>query len=481
MLRMPPRYSPALALALALGLAAFLASGQGAAQIPIDQDDLLEDAGQYSPPWFAELQDVELDGDRAYVFGVGGLAIFDISNLDNPIEMGRYEPPGHPYNRYYRGAVSGGMACGGAREDRLAIIDVSDPVSPQFMALHGTFGTSYEGAEIQGNHIFACRHDQGLEIINIATPSSPVTTAELTGLVNSWDVALSGNYAYVADGAGGLAVVDVTNLSLPVHVNSFPTSGSAVDIVISGPTAVVCTGSAGIDIFDLSNPVAPVLVGSANTSGLAITAGIAGNIVYVADWDDIEAFDISNPALPVPVGGEDTPVRAMGLAARLGLVAVADWSRFRLYRPGPSALGDIQVTVESINLGNVAVGATVDTTFTIGNTGGGPVNVSMVEDFGANFSILDPGPFTIPAGGTVDVGVRYSHPVEGYDATFIKITSDDTDEYSISFPIQADDSPLLLAVGEVAPEFTHFDAGGVRHKLSNYYGRVVVMAFFANW
>ncbi|MEN8007293.1 MAG: hypothetical protein ABFS42_09785 [Candidatus Krumholzibacteriota bacterium] len=477
MFRTPFRFS----LALILGLIAFLGSNPGAAQIPIDQDDQLEDAGQYSPPWFAELQDVELAGNFAYVFGVGGLAIFDISNPDFPVEVGRYEPPGHPYNRYYRGAVSGGLACGGAREDRLAIIDVSVPSAPLFLSLHGTLGTSYEGAEMQGDYIYACRHDQGLEIVNIANPLVPVSDAEVTTLVNSWDVALDGSYAYVADGAGGLAVIDVSSPGQPVHLNSFPTSGSAVDVVVKGSTAVVCSGSAGIDIFDLATPTAPVLVSSINTSGLAITAAIAGNIVYVADWDDVEAFDISNPALPVPAGGEDTPVRAMGLDARLGLVAVADWSRFRLYRPGPTTLGDIQVTVESINFGNVPVGATVDTTFTIGNTGGGPVNISLIEDFGANFTVLDPGPFAIPVGGTVDVGLRFSHPVAGYDATFIKITSDDTDESSITFPVQADDSPSLLALGEVAPEFIHFDTDGARQKLSSYYGRVVVMAFFANW
>ena len=69
MFRMPIRFS------LALGLAAFLSAGPGAAQLPIDQDDLLEDVGQFSPPWFAELQDVEMVGDLAYVFGVGGLGI----------------------------------------------------------------------------------------------------------------------------------------------------------------------------------------------------------------------------------------------------------------------------------------------------------------------------------------------------------------------------------------------------------------------
>ena len=36
-------------------------------------DDLLEDRGNALPTFFAELQDVELQGARAYVFGVGGL------------------------------------------------------------------------------------------------------------------------------------------------------------------------------------------------------------------------------------------------------------------------------------------------------------------------------------------------------------------------------------------------------------------------
>ena len=466
---------------LTLGLAAFLAVGQGMAQIPIDQDDLLEYAAQYSPPWFSELQDVEIDGDLAYVFGVGGLAIFDISNPAIPVELGRYEPVGHPYNRYYRGAVNGGVACGGARENLLAIIDVSIPTAPRFLALHGVVGQSYEGAAMQGDYIFACRHDQGLEIIDISNPLSPVTAAELSGLVNAWDVELSGQFAFVADGAGGLAVVNISNPNLPVWVTSVPTSGSAVDIEVSGDVAVVCSGSAGIDIFDVGDPAAPVLVGSANTSGLAITAAIAGDLVYVADWDDVEIFDISIPSAPTPVGGEDTPVRAMGLDARSDLVVVADWSRLRLYIPGPTTLGDIHVTNKSINLGNVPVGATTDTIFTIGNTGGGPVHVTLVEDFGDNFTILDPGPFTIPAGSTRDVGVRFFHAAPGYDATFIKITSDDSDEGSLTFPIQADDNPQQLALGRIAPDFTHLDVGGVPHSLSDYRGRVVVMAFFANW
>ena len=470
-----------LPIPFTVGLATILAVASAPAQLPTDQDDRLEDLGEYSPTWFAELQDVELSGNLAYVFGVGGLAIFDISDPTLPIELGRYEPPGHPYNRYYRGAVSGGLACGGARQDLLGILDVSDPANPQILSVHGAPGQSFEGTAMVGNFIFACRHDQGLEIIDVTDPLAPATVSEVTGLVNAWDVVITGQHAFVADGSGGLAVVNVANPNLPVLVTSVPTSGNAVDITISGTTAVVCSGSAGIDIFDVGDPAGPVLVGSVNTSGLAITAAIDGNLVHVADWDDVETFDITNPAVPVPVGGEDTPVRAMGLAAQNGLVAVTDWSRLRLYSSGPTTRGDIQLSVESINFGSIAVGATIDTTFTIGNTGGGPVEVSLVEDFSDNFTVLDPGPFTIPVGGTVEVGLSFFHAAAGYDATFIKVSSDDTDEDEITFPVQADDSPLLLVLGESAPDFTHLDSGGVSHSLFDYRGRVVVLAFLTSW
>ena len=465
-----------LSLAIVLGLTSSVV-----AQIPTDQDDQLEDVSSFIPNWFAELQDVELEGDFAYVFGVGGLAVFDLTIPKFPVLQDRYEPSGHPYNRYYRGAVNGGLACGGAREDRLAIFDVSTPTNILLLALHGTLGMSYEGAAIEGDFIYACRHSNGLEVVDISTPNTPVTAAVVSGLTNAWDVELSGQHAFVADGAGGLAVVDISNPGLPILVTSVPTSGAAVDVDVDGALAVVCTGSSGIDIFDVANPAAPVLVGSANTSGLAITAAIAGTQVFVADWDDVEVFDLSTPSMPTPMGGEDTPVRAMGLAARSDLVVVADWSRLRIYRPGPSTRGDIHVTNQSINFGNIPVGTTVDTFFTIGNTGGGAVTVDQVEEFGDNFTVLDPGPFTIAAGETRDVGLRFHHASPGYDATFLRIISDDTDEGLITFPLQSDDNPNALAVGDIAPDFVHQDLDNVWHLLSDYRGRVVVMAFFANW
>jgi hypothetical protein len=42
-------------------------------------------------------------------------------------------------------------------------------------------GQSFDGVAIEGNYIFYCRHDQGLEIIDVTNPLVPVTAAEVAG------------------------------------------------------------------------------------------------------------------------------------------------------------------------------------------------------------------------------------------------------------------------------------------------------------
>ena len=48
-------------------------------------------------------------------------------------------------------------------------------------------------------------------------------------------------------------------------------------------------------------------------------------------------------------------------------------------------------------------------------------------------------------------------------------------------PYRAPDPPMLLAVGEPAPDWTLTDASGNSHTLSEYRGKVVVLDFWATW
>ena len=451
-----------------------------AGALPIDQDDRLQARGIFTPFWFAEIQDIDLVGDLAYLWGVGGLAVMDISDIDAPAVLGRYEPPGDPYERYYRGAVADGLAVGGAREDLLHVFDVTDPFTPRIVTVHGSPGHSYEGAALRDSLAYACRHGNGLEIVDLHDPANPVTLGEVP-LVNAWDVALQGDLAYVADGAGGLAVVDVTDPANPFLVTRVDTWGSANDVEVDGGLVAVTGGSAGLSLFTLDDPRAPVFAANANTSGLAIGVSLTDGLAYVADWDDVETFSVTDPANPVPVGGENTPVRAMGLAARPNLVVVADWSRLRCYTPGQTPFGDVEIPETGLDFGVVPLGSFKDLTLTLGNTGSGPVTLTGIFEYGDNFEILTPVAGVIPVGGTFDVTVRFTPAFVGHDASFLDIQSDDSDESSVLVSLNADNEPVGLDVGDMAPDFTLQDMDGVSHNLFSYRGKVVILAFFANW
>lgn len=443
-------------------------------------DDLLENRGSYYPSFFAELQDVEVAGDQAFVFGVGGLAVIQITDPDNPVMIARYEPPGHPYVRFYRGAVAAGYAYGGAREDLLMVIRVPVLGSPVRTDVVGEPGMSYEGCAVVDGLLYACRHGDGLQILSLADPAHPVELGAFTDLVNAWDVEVAGGLAYVADGIGGLAIVDVSDPGVPELVSRYTSLGATVDVALHGTVAVIASGSAGLEMVDVSDPAAPVLLGQHDTSALAITVAVDGDHVFVADWDDIEVVDISDPAAPVAAGRENTPSRAMGLDAVNDRVYLADWSQLRIYDYGPTSRGDIELP-DRIEFGDVPVGAVVDTTMTVANTGGGALTVTDIQIFDPAFTVLPPVAFTLAPGESREVPLRYDNQNPGFDVTFLRVDSDDTDEPQVNLTVSGEPLPGELEVGDEAPDFTLLDLAGEPHSLSQYRGRVVVLAFFANW
>jgi hypothetical protein len=64
--------------------------------------------------------------------------------------------------------------------------------------------------------------------------------------------------------------------------------------------------------------------------------------------------------------------------------------------------------------------------------------------------------------------------------TTFAFNSDDPDENITRLKVEIADNHLLQE-GEPAPDFTLNDLDGLSHSLSDYQGKVVLLAFFASW
>lgn len=442
-------------------------------------DDRVQYMGHYQPDFFAELLDVEAHDDTVYVTGVSGLSIYDVRAPSIPVFIGRYEPPGHPYVRFYQSAVGGRYAYCSSRFDGIFIIDLDDPQNPRFIDQYQETDVAFEGVTLVDTLLYAAARENGIRVFNVADPEVLVQVGTLEGLSATWRLAVNPPYAYAADGAGGLKVIEVSDPTSPALVGSLSTSSAAQDIELQGTNAFLAVGGAGMDIVSVSSPTEPSLIANYDTPGSAIGVAVEDSLAFLADWDGVQVVRITDPSNPALAGWEDTPSRAMGIDA-VGIMSyVSDWSTFRVYRYGPTEDPDIYLPYTEINLGDVEVGEFADTLAPLVNTGGVTLTVDNIYSSNPDFSI-QPDSFTVAPSDTQDLQITFHRSFESSTSSVFNISSDDPDESNRTLRVEITDAGSLQE-GEPAPDFTLNDLDGLPHSLSDFQGQVVLLAFFASW
>ncbi len=441
-------------------------------------DDSVQYLGHFDTQFFSELLDVETSGDTAYVSGVSGFFIIDVADPESLQLIGRYDSEG-PNERFYQSAVGNGHAYGASRFEGLVVLDLGNPADPTRVSRYQPEDLAFEGVALSDTLLFAAALDQGLRIFNIAQPDTTVLLGSLTDLEAAKRLVARGPFVFAADGSGGLKVIDITDPTAPVLAGSLQTSGAALDVVVQDDIALLAVGSAGVDVVDISNPASPTLLSNFDTPGFAAGIAVQESLVFVADWEGIQVVRITDPTDPQLAGWEDTPARAMGIDAEGIDSFVADWFTFRLYRSGPTDDPDIHLPLTGINFGDVGVGESVDTVVTVENTGGALLSVSGITSSNPDFEI-QPVSFTLDPSDTGELQITFTRSFESSTNTTFIISSDDPDESERSLTAQITDARFLQE-GELAPDFTLNDLGGIPHSLSDFSGQVVVLAFFASW
>ena len=138
----------------------------------------------------------------------------------------------------------------------------------------------------------------------------------------------------------------------------------------------------------------------------------------------------------------------------------------------------ISLIQENLSLGEIEVGQEVTTTFTITNSGTGPLTITDIQSDIAGIALSET-QLTVPPGQSQDITVTFNPPAEGPITGSIDVFSDDPEKASISLTITGsaifipadpradfdgsrtiDFSDFLLFVGAFGTVNTTFDLDG---------------------
>ncbi len=299
-------YDPIKTLIIILFLLLFLTDYSGSQGRDQHQNIVISEIGHIDTPEFA--RGVFVKGDIAYVTDMGaamtvnnGLFIYNVSDPQNPTEIGHFYDGGRAHRIFVRddGIVIIGDNIGG-----LEIINASDPYNPTKI---GQFNGQYlNDFTIRGDLVYASDFLIGLRVIDISNLTHPTEIGRFDDLTRTQPIILHNNLVYVSD-TNGMKILNVTDPSNITELAQYDYKVS--DIQFVGNLAyMACSGhwtepeGNGFKIFNITNPLNLVELGSFHDGGHPIDVEIIGDIAILSDMDEgIEVINVSNPSHPVKI------------------------------------------------------------------------------------------------------------------------------------------------------------------------------------
>jgi hypothetical protein len=96
---------------------------------------------------------------------------------------------------------------------------------------------------VAGDLAFVADNTSGLQIIDVSNPMGPQFVGMYDTPGNAMDVAVAGDYAFVADDAYGVLVLDISNPASPVPLGS---AGSGPQVAVAGDVAYLMDWGVGL-------------------------------------------------------------------------------------------------------------------------------------------------------------------------------------------------------------------------------------------
>lgn len=303
--------------------------------------------------------DVSVAGELAYVVTRGSLVIVNISNLEQPVQVGRLE-----LGAYLEAAVvRGGLAYVAAASRGIHIVDVWTPDDLKLISTLKLEGYA-QGLTVRGRYAYVAADYGGLRVVDIWDPFQPYEVSSHEGYGNAYDVVVDGDWAYVAYhwdsilryyvadptdphphvvfSSGGPAVdVDASEdvlfsagmhggfhinpLEMGLHISSVDTFGVVASVSSHDGVVGVLSAHDSLQLVDSSDPSALVDLGSVIAYGGAreVALGKGYAVVLARPWQ-LDIVDLSQLEEPTIVSTESTLRDGRDLVLHDGFASIAD-------------------------------------------------------------------------------------------------------------------------------------------------------------
>ncbi len=254
---------------------------------------------------------VEVTSWSHYAFVAGfGVQILDISDPDQPIQVGSFHRAGSRMLASPSGRRLYSLAQSNPPQDSfvLDVIDVSNPTSPFLVRTFPAVPDPFEGLAVGGGYLYTIDRQDGLLIYKVGDETGePKLAGSLPGARSTSDLFLSGNQLLSAEWERGLRVVDVTTPASPADIGGYGVSAETHGVKATSTRAYLRT-TTGMRVIDWTSEGDPIDVGYFATDSADLTYPwpqseivLAGTLAYLADVSGLRVLDISADE-PVEIG-----------------------------------------------------------------------------------------------------------------------------------------------------------------------------------
>jgi len=136
----------------------------------------------------------------------------------------------------------------------LRVVNVSNPSLPVQLDNYAPSGIDFWNPFAYGDFVYIGNHGSGggeLRILNVNNPSNIVQVGVFDDQSIIYSSYASGNKVYLADYRNGLVVIDVTLPISPVKIAQYFDGGHAIDVDVISNIAYVADGNDGLEIIEI--------------------------------------------------------------------------------------------------------------------------------------------------------------------------------------------------------------------------------------